>query len=560
MECKRRRKKGLYRLAALFFGLIPLVSCNPPADESSSSRVDAIPYLEISNGEQCTLELGTTLQLSVNSAHLREPIRFSSRDEAIAKVSDAGLIYPVSSGSTSIYASSSDLFDSILVTVVEPKLSSFAISAEEEQMMVGDSLKLVITPQPALANVANVSFAAIAGGECVDIVGSTVTAKRSGSVDIIATADGLRSNVLRLKVYDFYIYLPSNTMKAQSHGRLRITEYKGAQSDKFSWKIEDEGILSIFYGAMADVIVKADAVGKTSFYLYDQDGLISNSLAVEILADDPYLNADKKQFYEGYKRSNSYVDAMFRSEHKMMSGWIEVPDQKPALASARPQADGGLIHNTRCVYCNKRKSYWVLDEWGRQAFEVYFGAAYTSLEEVAAYVYAWGDVPINYVESRAESPLNSPWGEYLRLNHSTFTGDTKNYPYEPMLPSIRGCGGNLIYYEIDIGTTGTDCDPRYPIHTYNDGNAITRGAARLVYSRYYADTKSIVQPEDRYVFYTYNHYNDFQEYLNYYHGWGEMFGNITGGGTLSSPNPSQCHPTPYVKTLRQPLPRRPRVA
>ena len=50
-----------------------------------------------------------------------------------------------------------------------------------------------------------------------------------------------------------------------------------------------------------------------------------------------------------------------------------------------------------------------------------------------------------------------------------------------------------------------------------------------------------------FVFYTYNHYNDFQEYLNYYGGWGEMFGNITGGGTLSSKR--DYNPTPYVAVV-----------
>ena len=49
-----------------------------------------------------------------------------------------------------------------------------------------------------------------------------------------------------------------------------------------------------------------------------------------------------------------------------------------------------------------------------------------------------------------------------------------------------------------------------------------------------------------YVFYTGNHYNDFREYLNYFGGWGEIFGNETGGGTLSSK--SHYNPTPYVST------------
>ena len=54
------------------------------------------------------------------------------------------------------------------------------------------------------------------------------------------------------------------------------------------------------------------------------------------------------------------------------------------------------------------------------------------------------------------------------------------------------------------------------------------------------------------MFYTYNHYNDFQEYLNYEGGWGEMFGNITGGGPISDYDPN-FPPTPYVPSVRQSL-------
>ena len=101
---------------------------------------------------------------------------------------------------------------------------------------------------------------------------------------------------------------------------------------------------------------------------------------------------------------------------------------------------------------------------------------------------------------------------------------------------------------MDIGTTGTDCDPSYPVIDYNNGYSIERGAARIVYSNSYTSGGKITDLDDRYVFYTYNHYNDFQEYLNYLGGWGEMFGNITGGGTLSSK--SHYNPTPYVETVR----------
>ena len=99
-----------------------------------------------------------------------------------------------------------------------------------------------------------------------------------------------------------------------------------------------------------------------------------------------------------------------------------------------------------------------------------------------------------------------------------------------------------------IGKTGTDCDPGYSIVPYNDGRKITRGAARIVYSYKDKNGDKIIDLDERYVFYTYNHYNDFQEYLNYEGGWGEMFGNITGGGMLSSN--SSYNPTPYVPVVR----------
>ena len=60
------------------------------------------------------------------------------------------------------------------------------------------------------------------------------------------------------------------------------------------------------------------------------------------------------------------------------------------------------------------------------------------------------------------------------------------------------------------------------------------------------DRDGAIEVGETYLFYTYNHYNDFQEYLNYEGGWGELFGNITGGGKLSSN--SSCNPTPYVPT------------
>ena len=105
---------------------------------------------------------------------------------------------------------------------------------------------------------------------------------------------------------------------------------------------------------------------------------------------------------------------------------------------------------------------------------------------------------------------------------------------------------------MDIGTTGTDCDPSYEADIYNDGDTITRGAARIVYGKNDLDKDGVFERGELHVFYTYNHYNDFQEYLNYEGGWGEMFGNITGGGTIS--DKYDCNPTDYVEVYIDELP------
>ena len=207
------------------------------------------------------------------------------------------------------------------------------------------------------------------------------------------------------------------------------------------------------------------------------------------------------------------------------------------------------MRNTHASFSEDGNTYYIVDYNGDIVSKVFKGAAYVSLEEVAAYVLAFGNIPANYTSSKKTDPDDSIWGEYLRLNHSKFSGSTSKYPYEPELPDISGCGGRLEYYEIDIGTTGTDCDPSYTAKIYNDGHSITRGAARIVYARFDVNGDKIIDINERYVFYTYNHYNDFQEYLNYYGGWGEIFGNITGGGKIS--DKYNCNPTPYVPVARR---------
>ncbi len=265
---------------------------------------------------------------------------------------------------------------------------------------------------------------------------------------------------------------------------------------------------------------------------------------------DPYVGVSKEDFYANYTSACCYTDACYRTEHFLMSGSLEVPGQYPTIEENQPTQNGKLVRNTDCRYEDDGNTYIVVDAYGREVMRIYKGAAYITLEEVAAYMYAFGGsndtLPANYTSAKKTKPANSPWGEYLRVNHSYFKGDTSKYPYEPELPNISGCGGTSQYYEMDIGTTGTDTGGGYAVKIYNDGNTITRGAARLVYTRQDLNGNGLYEENEVFVFYTANHYNDFQEYLNYFGGWGQIFGNETGGGKLS--DKVNCNPTPYIPT------------
>lgn len=520
--------------------------------------VELKPTLKITTEGPLTISLYQAASIRFEVENYDREIYVSNSNPNVVGVMgqypSAIMVNGLSYGTSTITLLLDDGTKASIDVIVEPDaVSSLAIEVSKTEIRVDDiaSLRILVSPTEYYSSV---KINILEGEDCIEIEGSTIFGRKSGTAKIQAECDGFYSNIVELSIFDFNISMTSNSVLVGDYERVSIANYDGQQIANLNWQIDDEEIISLQYSPMGDLYVSGLKEGKTSFHLFDDNGFISNKLQIEVIGGNPYTGISKEEFYSNYTRSTSYTDAMYRTECHFMSGLIEVPDQEPTIDSYQPEINGKLIHNSETNYSNKGNTYTVVDSYGNDAFEIYYGAAYASLEEVAAYIYAWGDIPVNYVENKSESPLRSPWGEYLRLNNSQFTGDVDKYPYEPELPDIYGIGdGNLLYYEIDIGTTGTDCDPDFPNYIYNDGYSITRGAARIVYSRYYADTMELVNPEDRYVFYTYNHYNDFQEYLNYENGWGEMFGNITGGGVISSLNPNECNPTPYVETVRDRL-------
>ena len=421
-------------------------------------------------------------------------------------------------------------------------------------LMVGESEQLIVKTNETTNKASWQS-----SNQCVEVSDTgLVTAKKKGSAVVTVSIDGY-SDAIQINVTEKNgdsENLPTKITISVDKDNIAINDFSIISYEVEPIEANTDIKYEIIFGEENGKIVgnKVYALTEESFIIVGRIGNVeSNRIIIndDEINNDPYIGISSEQFYSNYEPATSYMDSYYRSLHGFMSGSIEEQKQEPTVSSYQPKVGDLFVRNTSSIYSDDKNTYYIVDSKGKIVNQIYKGGGYVTLEEVAAYVLAFGDIPANYIAKKSGNPQTNEWNKYLRLNHSYFSGDVNKYPYEPVLPNIRGCGGDLFYYEIDLGTTGTDCDPEYKAVPYNNGTKITRGAARIVYTRYDKNEDNIVDVNEKYVFYTYNHYNDFQEYLNYEGGWGEIFGNITGGGQISSKY--DYNPTPYPQTIRRNL-------
>lgn len=512
------------------------------------------------------LKIGETATLSATAT----PSQFSDYVEyvIVSGTEYASLnqntLSALNEGTVTVIAQIGDVKSNVITITIEGSTivaDSVKVRAQNYYVTVGESTTLSATVTPS-AQASFVSYSVSDESIATITNNNVLKTLKIGDVNVTASVGGTVSEAITIHVVatggtPTSISLSTNktSVTVGQYATLSYSVYPTSSAKDIEYyAIEGENNVEIV-GEKVYVLSKAPVkiVGHIS-------GVITTSV-IEInpntMTTDPYTSysseSKRNSFHgSGYTEATCLQDAEYRSDHFLMSGDLTVPDQEPTIAKNQPQSNGKYYRNTTTLFLDNGKTYIVFDVNGKVANIIYKGGAYITLEDVAAYVMAFGDVPANYDSNKKAQPSSSSWKKYLRVNHSYFKGDTSQYPYEPVLPNISGCGGSYSYYELDIGTTGTDCDPDYSCTLYNNGSSISRGAARIVYSKYTSYSSSSGGTEftdinDRYVFYTYNHYNDFQEYLNYENGWGEMFGNITGGGTISSE--TDYNPTSYVKVL-----------
>jgi hypothetical protein len=287
---------------------------------------------------------------------------------------------------------------------------------------------------------------------------------------------------------------------------------------------------------------------KVAFYQVDEDYL------------DPYAEYDSSKTYyanNSFSIASSYEDAIYRTEHGIISGDIDEYDKTLYQTNHLPTL-GKAKENTRIRLTN---AYYILDTNGNYLAYllpsltsapkiIYYGGGYISLDEEASYLLAFGEVPpSSYYTKNEKSTCLSLWWKYGRLNYSTFSANTSSYPFQPELSKLNGKSYSLS--ETDFGSLGKFSVNDLTQNIYNTGTGINRGTCRFVFTK----ASSSLSIDDRFVFYTYNHYNDFQEFLNYSSGWGDIFGNETAGNPYCSSGSDYdkntfASPTPYPNTLK----------
>ena len=251
---------------------------------------------------------------------------------------------------------------------------------------------------------------------------------------------------------------------------------------------------------------------------------------------DMYTSVSKTEFYSNYTYAASYEEAYYRSQHKYMSG--DITDQNHLTPTGKVMSGTLPLRCTTAIYIldyNGGYLGYIPNSLTGDNHVIWYGGAYISFNDVAAYLLAFGEVPTNSYYDKGTSGKKlavSDWGKYGRVNYGSYSNNTSKYPYEPKLFDTNG----QKYTETDFGTCDTYYTGDRKQTIYNNGSSITRGAARFCFVN---NKKNI---DLRYVYYTYNHYNDYQEYLNYENGFGPLFGYETAGNAYGTTNGT---PTQY---------------
>lgn len=292
---------------------------------------------------------------------------------------------------------------------------------------------------------------------------------------------------------------------------------------------------------------------------------LKERLESSVITVSSSFNNSQKWTSLGY--ASSYEESKSLTSEKKSSGLNQDRTSYISRNNTEGQKDdkGVYYRLSDSLYGDNGASFRINMIDGSEGPAIYKGAVYTDMDDVAAYLYAFGELPVNMdYDSGDKRKSISDWGTLGRVNNTAYSNDNsiEKFKFEPeaWTHSIyfdkRESTTDYWYYyvETDYGPASFN-EESYVSGpgTYNNGKSINRGVSRFIYTAAFTNNehsdskvKKIENVLERHVFYTYNHYNDFQEYLNYYGGWNKMYGNMTAGNEYreinSSNPPSEVEP------------------
>ena len=146
----------------------------------SCVEVPTTNMVEITNGEEITIELGETLQLTAEHNFVSESTYTWYAMNSCVKIEEDGLVTGIKEGTCIVRVVIDGVKDTIAINVVDNTQITIELSVSDNELFIGESaeLSIVVTPVKPLSGL---YYEIVEGNDVVSINGNTVKAMKEGT-------------------------------------------------------------------------------------------------------------------------------------------------------------------------------------------------------------------------------------------------------------------------------------------------------------------------------------------------------------------------------------------
>lgn len=266
------------------------------SDDLESNPVTSIKI----SAPSSEVEMGSVLQLSAavapEDADNADELIWTTSDEAVAEVDDAGKVVPIAPGTATITATVGSVSDSFAVTVVAPEPeTSIELTAVKTTMIAGDTQKVSATVVPA-DKIDEIVWSSSDNRVLSVDQGGTVTAVGNGVASVTASIDAVSASTDPITVTTPVsgIGLDSSTLQlfvGGSASALKATVSPSTASNAaVTWTSSDPSVATVD----ADGTVVPVGAGSATITATSVDGGFEASCAVSVTQPIEGISLDKE--------------------------------------------------------------------------------------------------------------------------------------------------------------------------------------------------------------------------------------------------------------------------